>query len=119
MRAAHLPDDQLTAADVPTDDAAVEDLLGFGHRYHAYKVAGSLQRVASTAVLLHDRFVDEHDADPGTVLKAPVAQLRIALFHTARAVDHGATIDDDCVTWMRVLVRSVGAAVDDNDHHRS
>ena len=112
MRQPHLPDAALTPADVPSADAAVDELLAFGHRYHAYKVAGSLPRVSTIAVELHDVWTRDLGARADAVVDAPLPRLRIALFHTARASDHTPdALDDETVSWLRVLVRSVAAAV--------
>lgn len=122
MRAPHLPDDLLAPDDVPPADAPVAALLAFAHSYHAYKVAGSLQRVAAIAVGLHDLWTTA-GADPDAVLDAPVGRLRVALFHTARALDHaggdvGTDATDDTETWLRVLVRSVAAAASGRSDRR-
>ncbi len=128
MREPHLADADLDAASVPPADAPLPVLLRFGHRYHAYRVAGSLPRVAEVALALHDEWEREHDATQDAVLDAPLPQLRIALFHTVRALDHagvgtapddqvatgpGAPVTEDEAVWLRVLVRSVAAAVAD------
>lgn len=124
MREPHLADADLDAASVPPADAPLPVLLRFGHRYHAYRVAGSLPRVAEVALGLHDRWERDHGAAPDAVLDAALPQLRIALFHTVRALDHAGSHDDphdgdgdgaggDEAVWLRVLVRSVAAAVAD------
>ena len=120
MRPSHLPDGDLTAADVPHADDPVAELLAFGHRFHAYRVAGSLPRVARIAVEVHDRWIDEHAAAPEAVLDEPLQRLRIALFHTARAATGGGAEgepDDETTEWLRVLVRSVGARLHDRAQH--
>lgn len=126
MRLPHLPDTQLTERDVPAVDAPLDQLIAFGHRHHAYKVAGSLPQVAEIALDVHDDWVTGHDAAPDAVLALPLARLRIALFHTVRALDQGdgdggasrdggPSVDDDVETWIRVLVASVHAAVGAHD----
>lgn len=115
MRADHLPDDRLTVADVPAPDDPLPALLRFGHGYHAYKVAGSLPRVGAIAVELHDQW-RERGGEADDHLDAPLPRLRIALFHTVRALDHGAdrdTAEDDATRWVRVLVRSIRARLAD------
>lgn len=111
MRAPHVPDDALTPASVPDPHAPLEELLRFGHGYHAYRTAGSLPRVATIALDLHDRWTGDHDADAAATLDEPLPQLRIALFHTVRALEQDPRPSTDAETWVRVLVRSVGAAV--------
>lgn len=100
----HVPDDALRAQDVPAADAPWDDITAFGHRYHAYKVAGSLQRVAELTLAAHDRWVAD-----GT-LPSDLARLRLALFHTVRAT-HGQAPDPETEEWGRALVAAVGSAV--------
>jgi len=101
MRFPHLPDEQLTPDVVPAPDAAWDEVSGFGHRYHAYKVAGSLQRVADLTLQAHDAW-----ATDGT-LPDSLPRLRLALFHTVRAVGVGAAPDPDTEAWARALLAGV------------
>lgn len=115
MRAGHLPDDELTPSLVPARDGALDELVRFGHRYHAYRTAGSLARVTEVSIALHDRWVVEHDRDPHAVLVAPVTTLRVALFHAVRARDQVTAVGDERDggehdRWIRVLVGSIGDA---------
>ena len=100
----HLPDDDLRPQDVPAADAPWEDIAAFGHRYHAYKVAGSLPRVAALTLQAHDQWVAD-----GT-LPTELARLRLVLFHTVRAT-HGQPPAPETQDWGRALVAAVGSAV--------
>lgn len=97
---AHLPDEQLTADDVPSPDAPWAEVSRFGHGYHAYRVAGSLQRVAALTLESHDRWVADGTLPDG------LPRLRLALFHTVRAV-HGAAPDADTERWARALLDGI------------
>lgn len=109
MRFTHLPDEQLSAELVPGPDAPWEQVSAFGHRYHAYKVAGSLQRVADLTLEAHDAWADDGTL-PGTL-----PRLRLALFHTVRAVGVGATPDPDTEAWARALLAGVHAHLADGE----
>lgn len=100
MRPPHLPDHRLTADTVPPPDAPWEDVVEFGHRYHAYKVAGSLQRVARLTLEAHDRFTD------GGEVPAELQRLRLALFHTVRAT-HGDEPSAETERWARALLDGI------------
>lgn len=102
--ARHVPDDQLRPADVPPADAPWPEVSAFGHTFHAYKVAGSLQRVSELTVATHDAW-----AADGT-LPDDLARLRLALFHTVRATGD-AEPDDDTARWARELVGAIRARV--------
>lgn len=109
MRPDHLPDDALTAADVPAADAPWQDVVEFGHRYHAYRVAGSLQRVAAVTVEAHDRWEQDGSLPDG------LPTLRLALFHTVRAT-HGGPPGAATEDWARALVAAIGSHVGGVDH---
>lgn len=100
MRPDHLPDDALQPDDVPGPDADWDAVVEFGHRYHAYRIAGSLQRVASLTLEAHDRWEREGS------LPEDLTRLRLALFHTVRAT-HGSQPDEDTADWARALVAGV------------
>lgn len=100
----HLRDDDLRPRDVPAADASWGEIAAFGHRYHAYKVAGSLRRVATLTLQAHDQWVAD-----GT-LPSDLARLRLALFHTVRAT-HGQPPAPATEDWGRALVAAVGSAV--------
>ena len=100
MRPDHVPDDALHPGDVPGPDAAWDDVVEFGHRYHAYRVAGSLQRVAGLTLDAHERWTRD-----GT-LPEDLPRLRLALFHTVRAT-HGDQPDEDTRTWARALLGAI------------
>lgn len=102
----HLPDDALRPDDVPAVDAPWAVIADFGHRYHAYRVAGSLQRVADLTLEAHDRW----EAD-GT-LPTTLPRLRLALFHTVRAT-HGTSPDPATSAWARALVAAIATSVAD------
>ena len=102
----HLPDDALRPDDVPAVDAPWAAIDDFGHRYHAYRVAGSLQRVADLTLEAHDRW----EAD-GT-LPTGLARLRLALFHTVRAT-HGTSPDPATAAWARALIAAIATCVAD------
>ena len=102
----HLPDADLTPHDVPPVDAPWAAISDFGHRYHAYRVAGSLQRVADLTLQAHDRWSED-----GT-LPETLPRLRLALFHTVRAT-HGAAPTGGTEEWARALVGAIGRAVRD------
>lgn len=105
---AHVPDDALRPTDVPAADAPWSEVSEFGHRYHAYRVAGSLQRVAALTLEAHDAW--EQD---GT-LPDSLPRLRLALFHTVRAT-HGRTPEPGTERWARALLAAVGARVAGSD----
>lgn len=100
MRPAHLPDEALRPDDVPAPDAPWEEVAAFGHRFHAYRVAGSLQRVASLTLAAHEQW--EQD---GT-LPEDLTRCRLALFHTVRA-SHGRSPAPDTEAWARALVTAI------------
>lgn len=100
----HVPDEQLRAADVPPADAPWADVSAFGHTFHAYKVAGSLQRVNDLTLATHDAWVAD-----GT-LPEDLTRLRLALFHTVRAVGDGAP-DPETERWARALLAAVASRV--------
>ena len=102
MRPDHLPDGALRTHDVPTPDAPWAEVVEFGHRYHAYRVAGSLQRVADLTLQAHDRWEQDGSLPDG------LPRLRLALFHTVRATQDSAP-DPATEAWARALV----AAIDD------
>ncbi len=97
----HLPDDLLTLAAVPDPDGDWDAIVAFGHGYHAYKLAGSVQRVATQALEVHDAWETD-----GT-LPGALPKLRLALFHTVRALHGGTPPDPDTEAWTRALVRAV------------
>lgn len=100
----HVPDAALTPEDVPAPDAPWDEVDDFGHRYHAYKVAGSLQRVAALTLEAHDAW----EADGG--LPDSLPRLRLALFHTVRAT-HGSVPDEQTERWARALVAAIADRV--------
>ena len=104
MRPGHLPDDALTAGDVPGPDAPWGEVAEFGHRYHAYRVAGSLQRVAALTLDAHERWAQDGS------LPQELPRLRLALFHTVRAT-HGEPPDEDTRAWARALLGAIGERV--------
>lgn len=102
----HVPDAALTTGDVPGPDAPWAEVDAFGHGYHAYKIAGSLQRVASLTLEAHD------DWQADGVLPEALPRLRLALFHTVRAT-HGREPDGDTERWARALVAAIRDRVAD------
>ena len=104
MRPAHLPDGALTADDVPATDAPWAEVVEFGHRYHAYRVAGSLQRVSALTLEAHERWEQDGTLPDG------LSHLRLALFHTVRATQ-GQTPDPATEGWARALVSAIDAHV--------
>ena len=104
----HLPDDALTPGDVPDPDAPWEEVAAFGHRYHAYRVTGSLQRVAALTLEAHERWEDD-----GT-LPTSLPRLRLALFHTVRAI-HGSEPDPATAAWARALLGAIAARVTEQE----
>lgn len=108
MRPPHLPDHRLAPDDVPAPDAPWEDVADFGHRYHAYKVAGSLQRVAQLTLEAHDHFTRTREVPDG------LARVRLALFHTVRAT-HGDAPSEETERWARALLDAVRDHVTDDD----
>lgn len=104
MRPAHLPDGALAHDDVPAPDAPWGDVVEFGHRYHAYRVAGSLQRVATLTLEAHQRW--EEDGS----LPEQLPRLRLALFHTVRATQEGQP-DPATEEWARALVAAIATQV--------
>lgn len=104
----HVPDAQLQPADVPDRDAPWERIAAFGHGYHAYRVAGSLQRVTELTVAAHDQW--ERD---GTLPDA-LPRLRLALFHTVRAT-HGTAPSPATEQWARALVAAIADRVTADD----
>ncbi len=96
----HVPDEALTRDAVPGPDAPWAAVHTFGHSFHAYKVAGSLQRVADLTLATHDAWAEE-----GT-LPDDLTRLRLALFHTVRATGDGPP-DPDTETWARALVAAI------------
>lgn len=96
----HVPDEQLRPQDVPPTDAPWREVSAFGHTFHAYKVAGSLQRVSELTVATHDAWAEEG------ILPGDLTRLRLALFHTVRATGD-APPDDDTERWARALVAGI------------
>jgi hypothetical protein len=103
----HVPDNQLTLGHVPANDAPWTEVVRFGHGYHAYKIAGSVQRVAQQAMALHDSWTD------GGSLDAGLAPLRLSLFHAVRALEHGSEPDAGAQAWARALVSAIRAQLND------
>jgi hypothetical protein len=101
----HVPDGRLTPADVPPADGPWADLVAFGHTFHAYKVSGSLQRVADLTLGTHDAW-----ATDGT-LPDDLTRLRLALFHTVRAIGLDGTPDVDTERWVRALVGAIAGRI--------
>lgn len=106
----HVPDERLEPGDVPAADAPWEQISEFGHGYHAYRVAGSLQRVAELTLAAHDRW--EQDGE----LPEALPRLRLALFHTVRAT-HGDTPTPETERWARALVGAIGQRVGSTATH--
>jgi hypothetical protein len=103
----HVPDDQLTLAGIPNGDAAWAEVVRFGHSYHAYKIAGSVQRVAQQAMSLHDGWADDGSLDAG------LSPLRLSLFHAVRALEHGSEPDAGAQAWARALVAAIRGCIAD------
>lgn len=103
----HVPDTELTAGMIPDPDAPWRELAEFGHRFHAYRVAGSLQRVTRLTVETHDRWVDEGE------LPEDLSRLRLCLFHTVRAVGLDGDPDPDTDRWARALVGAIARVYGD------
>lgn len=97
----HVPDSEITAGMIPAADAAWDDVAEFGHRFHAYKVAGSLQRVAQLTVATHD------DWERTGTLPDDLTRLRLCLFHTVRAVGLDGRPDPETDRWARALVAAI------------
>lgn len=110
----HVPDTELTAELIPASDAPWREIAEFGHRFHAYKVAGSLDRVARITVESHGEW-----ERTGT-LPDDLTRLRLCLFHTVRAVGLGSEPDPDTEAWARALVAAVARVHGDGseDHRR-
>lgn len=100
----HVPDTALTAAMIPASDAPWPEVAEFGHRFHAYKVAGSLDRVARLTVETHDRW--QRDGS----LPDDLPRLRLSLFHTVRAVGLDGEPDPATERWARALVAAIARA---------
>lgn len=96
----HVPDQELSPDDVPAPDAPWSEVSTFGHTFHAYKVAGSLQRVSDLTVATHDAWVADGS------LPSDLGRLRLALFHTVRATGDGDP-DPDTERWARALVAAI------------
>jgi hypothetical protein len=111
VRPPHLPDHRLGPADVPSPAASWQEVVDFGHRYHAYKVAGSLQRVAQVTLDAHDRFTAAGEVPDG------LPRLRLALFHTVRAT-HGEQPSAETERWARALVEAIRDRVREADGDR-
>lgn len=101
----HVPDEQLTRASVPRHDAPWRDVVEFGHTFHAYKVAGSVERVGRLTVETHDAWARTGE------LPDDLTRLRLCLFHTSRAVGLDGEPDPDTEAWCRALVGAIGATV--------
>lgn len=97
----HVPDAELTAELIPAPDAPWREIAEFGHRFHAYKVAGSLDRVARITVESHDAWLRTR------TLPDDVTRLRLCLFHTVRAVGLEAEPDPETESWARALVAAI------------
>lgn len=103
----HVPDAQLHPDDVPAPDAPWERVVEFGHGYHAYRVAGSLQRVTELTVAAHEQW--ERDGS----LPEALPRLRLALFHTVRAT-HGSEPSAATEQWARALVAAIAERLTDD-----
>lgn len=101
---AHRPTSALRAGDVPPADAPWDDVVAFGHGFHAYKVVGSLPGAAR----ITDEVRAAHDA--GDPLTEDLTRLRTALFVTLRASGHGHGSDGDRA-FCRALVESIRSAL--------
>lgn len=100
----HVPDEALRPDDVPATDAPWSHVTEFGHRYHAYRVAGSLQRVAALTLEAHDAWEADGSLPDG------LPRLRLALFHTVRAT-HGRDPEPGTERWARALVGAIADRV--------
>lgn len=96
-----MPDAELTAEMIPAADAPWQEIAEFGHRFHAYKVAGSLGRVARLTVESHDEW------ERTGVLPDDLSRLRLCLFHTVRAVGLESEPDPQTEAWCRALVGAI------------
>lgn len=103
----HVPDEELGPGDVPVPDAAWSRIAEFGHRFHAYKVAGSVGRVSTLASEDADRW----EADGS--LPDDLTRLRLDLFATVRAVGLDGAPDADTEAWARALVGAIRRRVTD------
>lgn len=97
----HVPDTELTPEMIPAPGAPWQEIAEFGHRFHAYKVAGSLDRVARLTVESHDEW------ERTGVLPGDLSRLRLCLFHTVRAVGLGSAPDPETEAWSRALVSAI------------
>lgn len=101
----HVPNERLGPDLVPDADAPWRELVEFGHRFHAYRVAGSLQRVARLTVETHERWQRTGE------LPDDLTRLRLCLFHTVRAVGLEGDPDEETEAWARALVGAIVGAV--------
>lgn len=101
----HLPDTALTIDHVPGVDAPWREIVEFGHTFHAYKVAGSVDRVGRLTVETHDAWAESGALPPD------LTRLRLCLFHTSRAVGLDGEPDADTERWCRALVGAIRDAV--------
>lgn len=99
----HVPNEHLTAAAVPSDDAPLADVVVFAHSFHAYKVAGSVERVAGIAARAHATWTTD-----GTV-PDDLTTLRVVLFATVRAQAHDTGATDE--SWLRALTAAIRGCV--------
>lgn len=97
----HVPDDELEPGDVPPSDADWREIAEFGHRFHAYRVAGSVERVSTLASEDADRW----EAD-GT-LPSGLTRLRLDLFATVRSVGLDGRPAPGTEEWARALVGAI------------
>lgn len=97
----HVPDAVLTAEQIPPPDAPWSEIAEFGHRFHAYKVVGSLQRVAAVTLETLQRWEETGE------LPQDLTRLRVCLFHTVRAVGLEGSPDPETERWARALVGAV------------
>lgn len=100
MRPGHVPNDDLSLDDVPDPRAPWEEIAGFAHTFHAYKVAGSVQRVSRLA---------SEDAEAwhaGGGLPDDLTRLRLDLFATLRSL--GSQEPDEATErWVRALAEAI------------
>ncbi len=98
----HIANADLRAVDVPPSDAPWPEIIRFGHAFHAYRVAGSVQRVSALAADAHDVWTADGP------LPADLTKLRVVLFATVRALDNTTPTDDDR-DWATALLDAIRA----------
>lgn len=105
----HVPNESLTADEMPGPEAEVEDLVDFSHSFHGYEVFGSPERTFDEARRIRREHGDRLD-------RLSVTELRTSLFLLERSCYHAGAVDGPSERRMRELVEAIRRRVLRGEH---